>query len=181
MKWQIEKARIELVQGDITQQKVDAIVNAANSRLAGGGGVDGAIHCAGGPAIMEETARLFSGGCEVGTAVVTGAGNLAAKYVIHTVGPMWSDGMLGEAGFLESAYRQSLELAALRGCKSVAFPAISTGAYGYPLAEAASIAVTTVAHFLRERQQPELVRFVLFSDKVLQAFEGAVKGLKGKK
>src|SRR5262245_2099102 len=119
MRWQIENAVIELVQGDITQQQVDAIVNAANSRLAGGGGVDGAIHRRGGPAIMRETAERYPGGCPTGSAVITGAGNLAARHVIHAVGPIWSGGQRGEADLLAAAIRRSLELAAENGCKSI--------------------------------------------------------------
>jgi O-acetyl-ADP-ribose deacetylase (regulator of RNase III) len=177
MQWEIEKSRIELVQGDITLETVDCVVNAANSRLAGGGGVDGAIHRRGGPAIMQETRERYPEGCPVGSAVISTAGNLPAKYVIHAVGPIWSDGKLGEAGFLESAYRRCLELAVEQQCESIAFPSISTGAYAYPLDEAATIAVRTVADFLREHQNPQLVRFVLFSDPALQAFRQAVLDL----
>lgn len=135
---------VELVQGDITQQQLDAIVNAANSRLAGGGGVDGAIHRRGGPAIMQETARRYPEGCPTGSAVISGAGNLPAKYVIHAVGPVWSGGGRGEAALLAGCYRRALELAVERGCSSIAFPAISTGAYGYPLDAAAEVALGTV-------------------------------------
>src|SRR3954452_49553 len=117
---------LELVMGDITQQDVDAIVNAANSRLAGGGGVDGAIHRAGGPSIMEETRQLYPDGCPTGSAVITAAGNLRAKYVIHAVGPFWSGGNRREAGLLAAAYRTSLELAAAHDCRSIALPALST-------------------------------------------------------
>src|SRR4051794_1933411 len=141
---------LEFVLGDITQQKVDAIVNAANSRLAGGGGVDGAIHRAAGPAIMEETRRRYPEGCPTGSAVITAAGNLHAKYIIHAVGPVWSGGNRGEAALLESAYRTSLELAAAHDCLSVALPALSTGAYRYPRDEAARVSVKTAAEYLSE-------------------------------
>lgn len=168
---------LELVLGDITQQDVDAIVNAANSRLAGGGGVDGAIHRAGGPSIMEETRRRYPDGCPTGSAVITAAGNLRAKYVIHAVGPFWSGGNRGEAELLASAYRTSLELAAAHDCASIALPALSTGAYRYPIDAAAKIAVKTAADFLGklEGAQPlALVRFALFSSDVLHAFEAAL-------
>jgi len=157
----IEKATIELVQGDITTETVDAIVNAANSRLAGGGGVDGAIHRAGGPEIMEECLRV--GGCPTGQAVITTGGKLPAKRVIHTVGPVYRDGQKGEAELLERAYRNSLRVAAENGCRTVAFPSISTGAYGYPLPEAAEIALRTTINWLKSHHEIELARFVLFS------------------
>lgn len=161
---------LELVQGDITRQRVDAIVNAANARLAGGGGVDGAIHSAGGPEIMQETARCYPNGCQTGSAVITSAGRLGAQYVIHAVGPVWHGGNRGEAALLAGAYQASLELAVQHDCKSIAFPAISTGAYGYPLELAARVAVDTALEFLRQRGQPELVRFVLFSRDVYEPF-----------
>jgi O-acetyl-ADP-ribose deacetylase len=173
----INSRSLEFVLGDITQQQVDAIVNAANSRLAGGGGVDGAIHRAGGPSIMQETRRRYPDGCPTGSAVITTAGNLHAKYVIHAVGPVWMGGNRYEDALLASAYRTSLELAAANDCRSIAMPALSTGAYRYPMNAAAQIAVQTAADFLRELSgdQPlELVRFVLFSSDVLQAFEAAV-------
>ncbi len=154
--------RIEAVQGDITRQDVDAIVNAANSTLRGGGGVDGAIHRAGGPSILDECIRL--GGCETGDAKITGGGNLKARHVIHTVGPVYRGGRQGEPELLRSCYRRSLEIAAQHGLKSVAFPAISCGVYGYPIEEAASIAVRTVREILESAESVELVRFVLYSD-----------------
>ncbi|MCL6502438.1 MAG: O-acetyl-ADP-ribose deacetylase [Pirellulales bacterium] len=166
---------VELVQGDITEQEVDAIVNAANSRLAGGGGVDGAIHRRGGPAIMQETARRYPQGCSTGSAVISGAGNLRARYVIHAVGPFWAGGDQGEAEALAGCYRCSLELAVEHGCASVAFPAISTGAYGYPLDAAAEVALATVCEFLERHRRPALVRFVLFGSDAYQAFARALR------
>jgi O-acetyl-ADP-ribose deacetylase (regulator of RNase III) len=165
---------LELVLGDITAQEVDAIVNAANSALAGGGGVDGAIHRAGGPAIMEETRRRYPDGCPTGSAVISGAGKLRATYVIHAVGPVWRGGKSGEERLLAGAYRKSLELAAEHACRSIAFPALSTGAYRYPIEEAARTAITTAASFLQQLPADApltLVRFVLFSADVFAAFE----------
>ncbi|MCC6699236.1 MAG: O-acetyl-ADP-ribose deacetylase [Candidatus Hydrogenedentes bacterium] len=168
----IEDACIEIVQGDITREQVDAIVNAANSGLRGGGGVDGAIHRAGGPAIMEECRKL--GGCDTGDAKVTTGGNLAARYVIHAVGPVYRNGKHGEADLLASCYRRSLELALQHGCTSVSFPAISCGVYGYPIPEAAAIAVRTVKAFLKSNRGIIYVRFVLFSEDVRRTFEDAL-------
>lgn len=162
MQVQIGPCRLELTLGDITRQETDAIVNAANSRLAGGGGVDGAIHRAGGPSIMAETRAKYPHGCPTGEAVITAAGNLPASYVIHTVGPIWGGGGHQEAQHLASAYRRSLEVAVAQGCESIAFPSLSTGAYGYPVEQAARTALQTVGGFLKEKQQPRLVRFVLF-------------------
>jgi O-acetyl-ADP-ribose deacetylase len=169
---------LELVLGDITAQEVDAIVNAANSALAGGGGVDGAIHRAGGPAIMEETRRRYPDGCATGSAVISGAGKLRAKYVIHAVGPVWRGGSSGEEKQLASAYRNSLDLAAEHACRSVALPALSTGAYCYPLDDAARVAITTAASFLNQLpadSSSSLVRFVLFSSEALTAFQRAIE------
>jgi O-acetyl-ADP-ribose deacetylase (regulator of RNase III) len=168
---------IEFVLGDITQQDVDAIVNAANSRLAGGGGVDGAVHRVGGPAIMEETRRRYPDGCPTGSAVITSAGNLQAKYVIHAVGPVWSGGNRGEESLLAAAYRTSLDIATAHHCGSIALPALSTGAYRYPIDAAAQVAVRVAADFLRELNEEHklsLVRFVLFSNDVKQAFDAAL-------
>ena len=170
MQVQVGSCELELVTGDITQQTTDAIVNAANSRLAGGGGVDGAIHRAGGPSIMAETRQTYPQGCPTGEAVITGAGNLPARHVIHTVGPIWSGGQQGEADLLASAYRRSLEVAVEHHCNSVAFPSLSTGAYGYPMGQAARTALTTVMAFMHDRGQPTLVRFVLFDTAAHEVF-----------
>ena len=174
---EIGKARLELVEGDITQQEVDAIVNAANSRLAGGGGVDGAIHRRGGPSIMQETDRLYPDGCPTGSAVITSAGDLPARHVVHAVGPIWRGGDRGEADLLASAYRQCLQLAVEHGCRSIAFPSLSTGAYGYPLSAAARTALETTMEFLRGQDQLQLVRFVLFGQPAYRVFADALKAL----
>jgi O-acetyl-ADP-ribose deacetylase (regulator of RNase III) len=170
-------AVVELVEGDIAAQCVDAIVNAANSGLRGGGGVDGAIHRVAGPAIMAETDRRYPGGCPTGRAVASGAGKLSARYVIHAVGPVYRDGRSGEAGLLESAYLRSLELAAELECESVALPALSTGAYGYPLLEAARIALAAAADHAHTNPLPRRLRFVLFDDRAFQAFAAALAEL----
>ncbi|MEA1926755.1 MAG: O-acetyl-ADP-ribose deacetylase [Candidatus Auribacterota bacterium] len=171
MKFKVRDSTIELVRGDITVQDTDAIVNAANSRLAGGGGVDGAIHRAGGPSIMEETRRKYPGGCPTGSAVISGGGDLKAGYVIHTVGPVYRGGNYREADLLASAYRESLKLASEQGLKSIAFPSISTGAYRYPITAAADIAISTVKKYLREHPEIELVRFVLFSNRDFNVYQ----------
>jgi O-acetyl-ADP-ribose deacetylase len=160
--------RIRLVQGDITAQVVDAIVNAANSSLLGGGGVDGAIHRAGGPSILEECRLL--GGCATGNAKATGAGLLPARWVIHAVGPIWRGGGAGEDEALASCHRVSLGLAAELECRTVAFPAISTGAFGFPLDRAARIALTVTADELEQRPELDEVRFVLFDAEAFDAF-----------
>jgi O-acetyl-ADP-ribose deacetylase (regulator of RNase III) len=170
----VEGATVELVQGDITRQDTDAVVNAANSGLRGGGGVDGAIHRAGGPAIMAECRRI--GGCPTGEAVITTGGELPAGHVIHAVGPIWRGGESGEADLLAGAYRSSLRVAVENGLRSVAFPSISTGAYGYPVEQAARVALQTVAGFLRERPGVlELVRFVLFTGDDLRVYGEALE------
>lgn len=156
--------RIEVVQGDITKVEADAIVNAANSSLMGGGGVDGAIHRAGGPEILEACKQIIArqGSCPTGEAVITTAGNLPAKFVIHTVGPVWHGGQKGESRLLANCYQNALQLAVENGCKTVAFPNISTGVYGYPKSQAAQIAVATVRNFLKQSEVPEKVLFVCF-------------------
>jgi len=154
------QSTLELVEGDITQQDTDAIVNAANRALRPGGGVDGAIHRAGGPAIEAECRHL--GGCPTGEARITTGGNLKARYVIHTVGPVYKDGLHREPELLASCYRESLKLASSKGLKSVAFPSISTGVYGYPMADAAKVALKTVKEYLTQHPEIERVRLVLF-------------------
>ena len=175
MQIKVNNATLELVQGDITQQETDAIVNAANPSLLGGGGVDGAIHKAAGPELLEECRTL--GGCETGDAKITKGYNLKAKHVIHTVGPVYRRDGEQAPKLLASAYRRSLEVASWNGLQSVAFPSISTGAYGYPLHEAAPVALKTVADFLKEHPEIELVRFVLFDGKTLGAYKEALKKL----
>lgn len=175
MQISINKATLELVQGDITQQAIDAIVNAANPTLLGGGGVDGAIHRGAGPELLAECRTL--GGCETGDAKITKGYNLKAKHVIHTVGPVYRRDGTRAPELLASAYRRSLEVASENGLKSVAFPSISTGAYGYPLSEAAPIALGTVRDFLKNHTEIELVRFVLFDGNTLGAYEDALKKL----
>ena len=172
MATRIYGTQVEAVQGDITREEVDAIVNAANKTLLGGGGVDGAIHRAGGPAILEACRNL--NGCDTGDAKITTGGRLPATYVIHTVGPVYRDGKHGEPELLASCYRRSLEVALENGVKTVAFPAISCGVYGYPHKEAAAIAVDTVTTFVQENSGLALVRFVLFNGELFSIFEQAL-------
>ena len=165
---------IEAVQGDITEQRVDAIVNAANPSLLGGGGVDGAIHRAAGPELLEACRVL--GGCPTGEARLTDGFRLPARFVIHTVGPVWRDGHRGEADLLRSCYVNALTLAAQAGARSIAFPSISTGLYGYPIAAAARVAVTSVREWLQVPLSVELVRFVCFSMADLAVYRGLLDG-----
>jgi O-acetyl-ADP-ribose deacetylase (regulator of RNase III) len=174
----VNQAKIAIIQGDITRQAADAIVNAANSGLMGGGGVDGAIHRAGGPAILEECKKIIArqGRLPTGKAVITTGGSLPAKHVIHTVGPVWHGGNKGEAALLESAYRESLKLASEQRLASIAFPSISTGVYGYPVAEAAKVAIKTTVSFLSRQVTPvKEVVFVLFDPVTYQAYYSALE------
>ncbi len=175
MEVMIGGAKLELVEGDITRQDTEAIVNAANSSLLGGGGVDGAIHRAGGPKILEECRQI--GGCPTGEARLTSGGNLKAAYVIHTVGPIYQGGGQREAQLLASCYRESLKLASAKDITTLAFPAISTGAYGYPLAEAARIAIKTVLDYLTQHQEIRLVRFVLFGRPTYEVYQKVTREL----
>jgi O-acetyl-ADP-ribose deacetylase (regulator of RNase III) len=177
MQVSIHGRTLELTQGDITEQQVDAIVNAANSHLAGGGGVDGAIHRRGGPAIMAETISRYPEGCPTGSAVITSAGKLPARFVIHAVAPVWKGGQHGESGLLESAYRRSCELASENDCRRIALPALGCGAYGYPIDQASRVALTTTKRFLEKDPTIELVRFVLFGDGAYGAFAAALEEL----
>lgn len=177
----INGTRLLIIQGDITHQATDAIVNAANSSLMGGGGVDGAIHRAGGPAIIAECQEIVArqGQLPTGKAVITKGGNLKARFVIHTVGPVWHGGNHGEAKLLADAYRESLKTAAVHNLTSVSFPSISTGAYRYPIAEAAGIALKTVASFLIEHPSSiKEVVFVLFDAATLAVYQSTLVGLK---
>lgn len=175
MEAKVNKSVIELCQGDITKQQADAIVNAANSRLAGGGGVDGAIHRAGGPAIMEECRKI--GGCHTGEAVVTTGGNLPAKHVIHTVGPVYRNGKSGEPRLLKNAYQNSLKVGEKAGVKTIAFPSISTGVYGYPIGDASKIALSAVIAYLKGDTGIDRAVFVLFSSHDLEVYKSSLKEL----
>lgn len=179
---QLGLCQLQLLSGDITTIAVDAIVNAANSHLAGGGGVDGAIHRAGGPDIMRDLDEIRAqiGSCQAGGAVVTGAGFLPARYVFHAVGPRYNDGQHGEAAKLASCYTTCLSLAADRGVKSLSFPSISTGIYGYPIDEAASIAVMTVANWLCVHTDPiRVVKLVQYSDRDHEVYRRYAQKLRG--
>jgi len=173
MQVKIGPSVLELVEGDITRQDTEAIVNAANEQLRVGGGVDGAINRAGGPQIQEEARRI--GRCPTGQAVITTGGNLKAKYVIHTVGPIYHGGQQGEEELLASAYRESLKVASERGIKSLAFPSLSTGVYGYPVPDAARVALSTVKDYLARHPEIELVRFVLFGKPTYEAYAEALE------
>lgn len=181
MEFQVGKATLELIKGDLTDVEADAIVNAANSTLLGGGGVDGAIHHKGGPEILEECKRIrateWPDGLPTGCAVITSGGNLKAKHVIHTVGPIWRGGFYDEAKLLKLAYRNSLKLAVANGLKTVAFPSISTGAYGYPVEEASRLAVGAVKEFLEKEDLLERVIFVMFSERDFEVYLKAAKYL----
>ena len=178
----IKQAGLSIAQGDITKQATEAIVNAANSSLMGGGGVDGAIHRAGGPAILEECKQIVAkhGRLPTGKAVITTGGNLKARFVIHTVGPVWHGGNRGESELLAGAYRESLRVAAANKISSISFPSISTGAYGYPVAEAAKVAVATVASFLEEQVTSiKEVVFVLFDAATFEHYSSVLGEIAG--
>ena len=173
------KATLELVMGNITDETTDAIVNAANSSLLGGGGVDGAIHKAAGPSLLAECKKIREqrGPLPPGQAVTTSGADLKARYVIHTVGPVWQGGKVNEPQILESCYCNSMEQANLKACNSVSFPSISTGAFGYPVGPAAQIALRTIADLLHEPRSVKLVRFVLFDERTYKAYAAAAEEL----
>jgi O-acetyl-ADP-ribose deacetylase (regulator of RNase III) len=175
----ISKTKLTLIEGDITEQETDAIVNAANSSLLGGGGVDGAIHRAGGPDILQDCLKIRDkqGGCETGEAVITTGGNLQARYVIHTVGPVWRGGRSGEPELLANCHRNSLKIAAENGVRTISFPGISTGVYGYPLEKAAPVALKAVIEFLKSDDRFDEVVFVLYNEWTYKAYEDALKSL----
>lgn len=167
--------RIACARGDLVREAVDAIVNAANSRLSGGGGVDGAIHRAAGPGLLEECARRYPEGCPTGEVRITGGHALPARYVIHAVGPIYRDGRHGEAGLLAACYRRALELAARERLRSIAFPALSCGAYRFPWAEAAGVALEAIAQGLQEHREIAQVRMVLFNEELFEVFREEVE------
>ena len=175
MQVRIHHSVIELVLGDITAEKTDAIVNAANSELAGGGGVDGAIHRAAGPIVMQQTRELYPQGCPTGEAVITEAGRLEVKYILHAVGPVWRGGRHHEETDLRSAYRRCLEIATTHNCQSISFPAISTGVYGYPLDLATEAALSEIRQFLTDFDAPILIRCVLFHEGILGAYSRVIE------
>jgi O-acetyl-ADP-ribose deacetylase (regulator of RNase III) len=172
--FEVGKATVRLVRGDITEMETDAIVNAANSSLMGGGGVDGAIHRKGGPKMLEECKKIRASewpqGLPTGKVVITSAGNLKTRHVIHTVGPVWRGGNRGEPELLAQAYRNSLRLAVFKGLKTVAFPSISTGAYGYPVEDACRVALEAVKEFLEKEDSLDVVVFVLFSESAFEVY-----------
>jgi O-acetyl-ADP-ribose deacetylase len=179
MEFHVGDATLELINGDLTEIEADAIVNAANSTLLGGGGVDGTIHRRGGPKILEECKRIrateWPDGLPTGYAVITSGGNLKAKHVIHTVGPIWRGGFYEEAKLLKQAYRSSLKLAVANGLKTIAFPSISTGAYGYPVEEASHIAIGAVREYLEKEDMLKRVSFVLFSERDFEVYLKSAK------
>jgi len=175
----VGRGRLELTRGDITTEHLDAIANAANEALRGGGGVDGAIHRAAGPGLLEELRRRYLDGTPTGTAVATDGYNLRARWVLHAVGPVWRGGAHGEPELLAGAYRSCLRLADELGALTVAFPAISMGIYGYPPPDGARVAVETVAEYMRGETRVELVRFVLFSEETYDLFADALEGVHG--
>ncbi|MBS7656238.1 O-acetyl-ADP-ribose deacetylase [Candidatus Bathyarchaeota archaeon] len=182
MKFKIGETTLSIIQGDLTEQDVEAIVNAANPSLMGGGGVDGAIHKKGGSKILEECKKirttLYPNGLPTGKAVITSGGNLKAKYVIHTVGPIWKGGSEGEPELLTEAYKNSLKLAVKKGLKTIAFPSISTGAYGYPIEKASRVALKAIKEFIeKELASIKEVRIVLFKEEDLKVYKEAVKEL----
>jgi O-acetyl-ADP-ribose deacetylase (regulator of RNase III) len=179
----VHQANISIIQGDITRQTTDAIVNAANSGLMGGGGVDGAIHRAGGPAILEECIKIVAqqGRLPTGKVVITTAGNMKTKHVIHTVGPIWHGGNQDEPSLLASAYRESLKLAAANNLSSISFPSISTGAYSYPVEAAAKIALQEVVSFLQQPASIKEVVFVLFDSRTFDVYQHALEEIKNTK
>ena len=181
MEFQVGKAILQLIKGDLTDIEADVIVNAANSSLMGGGGVDGAIHGKGGPKILEECKRIrateWPDGLPTGKAVITSGGNLKARYVIHTVGPVWLGGFHVEAELLKQAYKNSLKLAVAKGLKTIAFPSISTGAYGYPIEDASRIAVNTVKEFLEKEDKLEKVVLVLFAERDFEIYLETAKSI----
>ncbi len=179
MKVKVNESTLEIVQGDITQQDITAIGNAANSALAGGGGVDGAIHRAGGSTIISELKTRYRG-CPTGSAVITAGGNLKAKHVIHAVGPRYS-GKAKDAELLSSAYRKSLQLCTENQIDSIAFPSISTGIYGYPVEEASRIALRTVSDYMKDHPEIKLVRFVLFDSGTFDVYKESLEELFGTK
>lgn len=179
MKVLVGQTELGIIQGDLTEQQTDAIVNAANSGLMGGGGVDGAIHRAGGPQILAECKKIVQkqGSLPPGEAVITSGGNLRARYVIHTVGPIWHGGNQNEPIILRNAYYNSLKLAKENGIKTIAFPSISTGVYSYPLEKAAGVALTTVLDFIKNDNHFKEVNFVLFNTPIYNVFEEKLKSL----